>query len=168
MEDLLKTELGRLEITHEIDASSKRGHCLSSDAEGLLSKWLDEGDFFIPEKDILYYRVRMDNPSSTVFKVYLPLIQAAKKFFPMYCQGVAATIAKICLTETRREVELTRTGVIHLFVHDQMVVSSHKDESEVVGQGMKQAVEDTISKAPFDIPFRGTLKTGKKSFADVS
>jgi DNA polymerase I-like protein with 3'-5' exonuclease and polymerase domains len=169
LEDLLKTELSRIEITFEVEERVHRSSFTSSEADSLIRTWLDHGEFFIPEKDVLYYRTQSrKSPTSKIFKLYTPLLQAAKRFFPMYCQGIASTIAKICLTETRQGIETTRTAVIHLFVHDQMIVSSHESESSVVGSILTRSIGDTESKKPFDIKFRGSLKSGKRSFADVS
>lgn len=78
----------------------------------------------------------------------------------MYCQGVANSVASICLTNVRKEIEKKNLNAqILLFVHDQMDVLVETSQGADVKTLLAQSIEQ--DKKPFDVPLHGEHKSGK-------
>lgn len=157
MDEMSNFELNRIALTNEIDRQLSSGTSVTSEADEILNTLIRDGAYFLSEKNILLYRVPLANPSAKYFRFYKGFMQVIRKFFPMYCQGVAATVASLCLTEIREEIESRDLDAqILLFVHDQIDVMVHKRHSRQVKELLVKCVES--SKAPFDIPLSGKLE----------
>lgn len=156
-EDVHNFVFNRMQISNLVDKQLSDGWSLSAEAESLLNRMMYEGDYFLNEKSILFYRVSLQEPSSRYFRFYRPFFQCARKFFPLYCQGVAATVASICLTQVREEIEKQNLDAqILLFVHDQIDVMVRKEQSQQMQNILISAIQSP--KPPFDIQVTGSLK----------
>lgn len=154
-------EESRIEITARVDEHISLGTTLTSDAEAILNSFIRDGAFFIPEKDILFYRVNLKDPSSKYFRYYSRFIKVVRKFYPLLCQGIAAAVAAKCLTEIRKFIEThPELGVkLILFVHDQIVVTVPNKHVELMKKVLMEAVES--DKSPFRIRLSGKIECGE-------
>lgn len=164
LEELTDFELSRIAMTTEIDRQLQLGLYVSCEAEELRATYLHEGGFLIPEKGIAFYRTRLQDPSTRFFKKYVPLLRSVKKFFPMYCQGIANTVAITVLTDIRERIEkelpLAR---LLLFIHDEIIalVPDNPSSKSKIEEILVSAVENQEKKKPFDLPFSGDFKIMK-------
>lgn len=178
LEEQTKYELSRIEITSEIDRETKifgkkeAKFNLGMDEEKarLLAKRIDsvDGRPLFGEKEIIFYRVRSENPASRYFKEYNKLLRSAKVFFPMYCQGVANTVAITVLTHVRERFEKELpTARMLFFIHDEVValVPDDGESLEKAREILIDAVENEEIKKPFDLPFTGEFEW-RDTFAD--
>jgi hypothetical protein len=160
-EEVSEFELNRIAITTEIDRLRGRPHCQTDQERDLLASFLDLHNYSINEKHIWFYRVKLGDPASEFFKRYVPLMRSIKKFFPMYCQGIANSVAKTCLTHARRRLEeqLPESRVL-FFIHDEIVVliPEGAESEELAKHILTDAVENMKIKRPFDLPFTGKFK----------
>lgn len=150
-------ELNRIGLTNEIDRHLSYGSSVTEEANEILNSLVKDGVYFIPEKQILFYRVHLQNPSSKYFKFYKGFMKVVRKFFPMYCQGVAASVASMCLTQLRTEIESNGIDAqILLFVHDQIDVMVNKNDAAQMQKMLNSCVRSP--KQPFSIPLSGKLE----------
>lgn len=163
LEETTDFVLSRAEMTIEIQRAVKLGTSFTSDTNEFITKFLEDGILKIPEKIIFMYRVQLENPSSAYFKPFKPLLRVAKRFFPNYCQGVAATIAKKILTYIRESLEQrTHRATVLLFIHDQFDVVCPLEEQDEVMRILEEAVK--IDMSPFELKFTGELKFKGRDF----
>ncbi len=154
-------ELSRIGLTNEIDHQLSLGSSITDEANEILNSFVRNGIYFVPEKHILFYRVPLKNPSSKYFKFYKGFMKSVRLFFPLYCQGVAATVACMCLTQVRNEIESKNIDAqILLFVHDQIDVMVNEKNSEQMKELLNECVESM--KYPFDIPLSGDISGPSK------
>lgn len=156
LDEVSDYELSRIGLTNEIDRQLSYGSSVTDEANEILNSFVKDGLYFIPEKYILFYRVPLENPSSKYFRFYKGFMKVVRKFFPMYCQGVAASVASMCLTQLRNDIESKDIDAqILLFVHDQIDVMVNEKDSSQMKEMLINCVES--SKAPFDIPLSGKV-----------
>lgn len=156
-------ELNRIALTHEIDKFVVRSKGMSIDERELRLMLVSEGAFQISEKLILFYRTKNKAPSSNYFSNYKPIIKVAKKFFPAFCQGIATTVAKRCLTEIRTRLEKeTRTARLLLFIHDQVDVVCSNEEVPIVQKILQESI--SIPLPPLSVRFSGEYKNNGQEF----
>jgi len=159
-DEMSKYELSRMSLTNEIDRFLSFGQSFSAEATALMESFIYAGDYKIPEKNIMLFRAKIKNPSSQYFRFYKSFIKVTREFFPMYCQGVANSVASICLTNVRKEIEKKNLNAqILLFVHDQMDVLVEISQGADVKALLAQSIEQ--DKKPFDVPLHGEHKSGK-------
>jgi len=157
LDETLDYELSRIQITDEIDKQRHLPQSWSSDGKTLFFSLIDSGNYAIPEKYILFYRVMLRNPSSQYFKVYKSLTKVARKFFPLFCQGVATSLAKKCFTQIRTRIdELKLDAKIIMPLHDQFEVEVRKDQAHLIDSILVEAIAS--DKYPFNIPLTCTLE----------
>jgi hypothetical protein len=92
LEEISEFELNRIAITAEIERELAKPWTESSEEFDFRRHLFKDGQFFIPESSIHFYRAKLGDPSSEYFKRFTPFIKSAKKFFPMYCQGMQKTL----------------------------------------------------------------------------
>ena len=69
-------------------------------------------------------------------------MRASKKLFPVFSQGIAATVAKIRLTNIRSEFERNlQEGQCLFFIHDEVVTSVPRSSTEKAKAIMLEAIE---------------------------
>lgn len=150
-------ELSRIGLSNEIDRALSLGTSLSSEANTLIDKFVFEGKFLIPEGGIILYRVPLPAPSSKYFCYYIGLLKVARKFFPLYCQGFANSLAMQVLTQIRETLERENIDArILLFIHDQVDVLVAEKDLLKVQTLLKASVES--EKLPFDVKLSGKLE----------
>lgn len=157
MENLGSFELSRIALSNEIDRATKLGTSFTDESMSLVDSFIFEGFFLVPEKGITLYRLPTSAPSAKYFRYYTSLMKVARKFFPLYCQGFANSLAIQALTTIRERIEQESLDArILLFIHDQVdVLTSEKDlhrVEQILEQGIKQP------KLPFDVPLSGKLE----------
>lgn len=132
------------------------------EAEDIRDGWVKNGAYQLPEKDILFYRVTLRNPSSKYFHKFRSFRKVAKPFFPLVCQAIAACVAKRCMNEIQKRLEKeTWSATIALFVHDQYVVQMHSNEMKKVRRILKQCIESAkklYDGRDYPIQFTGETK----------
>jgi hypothetical protein len=161
LDEFSDLELNRIAMTCEIDHQVQVKSNMNAEATILLGSFLVDGDFQIPEKLILFYRVKLKNPSWRYFKKYTKLLRAVKAFFPMYCQGIATSVAKICLTHVRERIEkeLPEARIV-FFIHDEIVLQVPNEPTKLTlaEEILQDSVENEEIKLPFDLSFTGKFK----------
>ncbi len=156
-EDMAPYVLTRIALTNEIDHAISLGSSLSADADALIRSFISEGRYLIPQKMIALYRVTTGSPSTRFFRVYKKLEQVSRKFFPLYCQGVANSLAIQALTFVREEIARRKLDArILIFVHDQIDVLTAAEGVDQVKSILEEALRRPMP--PFDIPLSGTVK----------
>ena len=145
-----KFEKDIFEITSEVDALLSFGAGWEPYTEKLRDTWEKDGLFHLPGAKIVFYRVDLPTPSAKYFHAYRGFSRVAKSFFAIYCQSVAAIVAKVTLNEIQKGLEdRTETGHLVLFPHDQYVSEADKSEEGVVRSIFKASVEsDNIGLFP--------------------
>ena len=141
-QDVTDFELSRIQITNAIDQELSYGTSLSDEGQMILNEVYTEGGYRIPEKWLLFYRVNSNTPSSRYFRFYVPLVKSVRKFFPLYCQGVANSVATMALSELRDNL-VSSKGIeakLLLFIHDEIVVEAKTGDTAEVVKMMASAI----------------------------
>lgn len=156
-ENLGAFDLSRIGLTNEIDRALKYGTSLSSEAIKLIDGFIYEGNYLIPEKGVVLYRLPLKQPSAKYFRYYTGIIKVARKFFPLYCQGYANSLAMQALTYIREAIERENLDArILLFIHDQVDVLVAEKDIDRVNAILREGVESP--KYPFDVKLSGKLE----------
>ncbi|MBT4792036.1 MAG: hypothetical protein HON90_10730, partial [Halobacteriovoraceae bacterium] len=176
-EDVSDYELTRIQLSWEIDTllgmtTSHTRHCkencdpsfsMTQESQEILYSLVKNGNYALPEKNIIFYRVDLQTPASKYFRFYKPLIKVAKKFFAAFCQSEAADIAKQVLTRVRTDIEdKDLNATIIFFIHDQVDVHIQKSDSEMFKSILTNSVETSFG--DYAIRFTGESDPPGPSF----
>lgn len=157
MENLGSFELSRIAISNEVDRAIKLGTSFTTESASLVESFICEGNYLLPEKGIVLYRTPRPEPSAKYFRYYTSLNKVVRKFFPLYCQGFANSLATQALTAIRESIEQKELDArILLFIHDQVdVLVADKDVIQ-----MEQVLDEGVKcpKPPFNVLLSGKLE----------
>ena len=131
--DQSKYEKTLFEITEEVDAFLYMGTAWEPAAEELRRLWDRDGLLVIPDKQVVFYRVKLPTPSAAFFHKFRNFASIARSQFAIHSQALAAIVAKQNFNLIQQELEaLTDSAHIVLFPHDQYVTEGLKYEREII------------------------------------
>jgi hypothetical protein len=137
-----KFEENVFSMTHEVDRLQSRGSAWDDESEQIRANWCINGTYVIPENSVLFYRVKLPNPSSLFFRTYKSLLKVARPFFATYCQAEATMIAKASMNYLQHALEERDLNAwILFFIHDQFDVVGDRWDAESLQAIMNEAIE---------------------------
>lgn len=164
-DDDLSLSLTTLQLSQEVDCILRSSPYIDQEASAHIREWWENGLFSVPENSIKWYRCRDSAPASRYFKKFTPLLRASKKFFPLYCQGVAATVAKRILSQASQRIESETEASILMFIHDSIEVECEESDRIKVALILQEAISMDHSDFNFCVRFSGELKDKGSSFS---